>query len=352
VSVSKDRAVSLLIDQARWCAELGSPLYALLLTRAAEDAAAGGPAWSLMAPDEAKNARADALALRLMAAVHRLVLTGRAPRLAAHYPSAGGSARLPGAAETFVKALGAHAALLSPLVARPCQTNEVGRSAALAFGFLDLAAGSGLPLRLLEIGASAGLNLRFDAYRYAGGEVAWGPPDSPVDLAGLWHDAPPRLPDKVPVVERAGCDPRPVDVATGDGRLDLESSVWADQVARFGRLRGALEVATRVPVRVDRASVVDWLPARLDTPAVGALTVVFHSIVEEYLSEAQRRAFHRTLAEAGARASAEAPLAWLRLEPDPGSRRYDVRLTTWPGGEERLVAHCSPHGAEVRRASA
>jgi hypothetical protein len=347
VSVSEDRAVSLLRDQARWCADLGSPLYSLLLSRAAEDAAEGGPAWRLLAPDDAPNARADSLALRLMAAVHRLVLTGRVPRLAVHYPSVGGSAG-PGAADAFVEALGEHEAGLGPLVARPCQTNEVGRAAALAFGYFELA-GSGLPLRLLEVGASAGLNLRFDRYRYGGGGTSWGAPESPVDLGGLWLDAPLRLPLSIPILERRGCDLRPVDVTTADGRLDLESSVWADQVARLERLRGALFVAARVPAQVDRASVVDWLPARLTLPAPGALTVVVHSIVEEYLPEAARLVFHRTLAEAGARASTRAPLAWLRLEPETGSRRYAVKLTTWPGGDERVVARCSPHGADVRR---
>jgi hypothetical protein len=348
VAVSKQRAVALLRDQARWCAELGSSLYSLLLERAAEDAADGGPAWSLLAPDHSENARADALALRLMAAVHRLVLTGQAPRLAAHYPSAGGSVG-PGAADAFVEALGEHRARLAPLVARPCQTNEVGRSAGLAFGFLELAA-SGLPLRLLEVGASAGLNLRFDHYRFGGGGVEWGPQQSPVDLRGHWIDPPPRLPISIPILERRGCDLRPVDVATPQGRLDLESSVWADQVERLRRLRGALEVAKRVPAQVDPASVADWLPARLDTPAPGVVTVVFHSIVQEYLPENLRHAFHNALAEAGARARPEAPLAWLRLEPVPGSRGYDVRLTAWPGGHERVVALCSPHGADVRRA--
>jgi hypothetical protein len=347
VSVSSDRAVSLLRGQARWCADLGSPLYSLLLARAAQDAAEGGPTWRLLAPFDAPNARADSLALRLMAAVHRLVLTGQAPRLAVHYPSVGGSAG-PGAADAFVEALGERAADLGPLIARPCQTNEVGRSAALAFGYFELA-GPGLPLRLLEVGASAGLNLRFDRYHYGGGGASWGPPQSPVDLAGLWLDAPPRLPLSIPILERRGCDPRPVDLTRKEGRLDLESSVWADQVARLERLRGALDIAAHIPAQVDRASVVDWLPARLAAPAKDTITVVFHSIVEEYLSEAARLVFQRTLAEAGARASARAPIAWLRLEPERGSRRYDVKLTTWPGGDERVVARCSPHGADVRR---
>ena len=153
---------------------------AALLLRDAADAEERGPVFELVEPFDADNLRADALALRLMAAVHRLVLTGAAPRLAVHYPTAGGRAGTEGAWEAFREVVVAQADALRPLVALPCQTNEVGRCTALAFGFLELAAAHGRPLRLLEVGASAGLNLRFDQFRYAGGGgLRGGPPTAP-----------------------------------------------------------------------------------------------------------------------------------------------------------------------------
>jgi hypothetical protein len=97
----------------------------------------------------------DALGLRLMAAVHHLVLTGEAPRLAVHYPSVGGDAGPRGVWDAFRGVLVEHRDAFRELVGRPCQTNEVGRSAALAPAFLHLAATTGRPLRLLEVGASA-----------------------------------------------------------------------------------------------------------------------------------------------------------------------------------------------------
>jgi hypothetical protein len=75
--------------QAGSCAHLGSPLYAALLERAAEDCAAGGPIWRLLG-EHADDPPGSVPALRLMGAVHALVLSGRAPEVAAHYPSAGG----------------------------------------------------------------------------------------------------------------------------------------------------------------------------------------------------------------------------------------------------------------------
>jgi hypothetical protein len=50
----------------------------------------------------------------------------------------------------------------------------------------------------------------------------------------------------------------------------------------------------------------------------------------------------------GARASAGAPFAWLRMEPPPTNLvDIELRLTLWPGGEDRLLAHVHPHGASV-----
>lgn len=349
---SPERAGFLLRDQASYCAAMGSPLYAHLLDQAAADAEAGGAVYALLEPFDAPNLRADALALRLMAAVHRLVLTGQAPRLAAHYPTAGGSAGVASAWGAFRDLVAGERTRLRELVALPCQTNEVGRCAPLAFGFLELASRYGRPLRLLEVGASAGLNLRFDHFRYGGGGVDWGPASSPVDLTGMWLEPPARLPGKVAVVERRGCDRRPIDVTTDEGRLQLESSLWADQAQRLARLRGAFAVAARVPADVERASVEEWLPLRLAEPRPGATTVVYHAIVYEYFTPPVRRAFHDALVGAGAAASPDAPLAWLRFESTPATRGYAATLTTWPGGAERVVATAGAHGSDVRRAPA
>ena len=330
---------------------MGSPLYAHLLERAADDAEAGGPVFALVEPFDAPNLRADALALRLMAAVHRLVLSGDAPRLAAHYPTAGGRAGPDGAWNAFRELVIEKAALLQPLVAQPCQTNEVGRCAPLAFGFLELASTYRLPLRLLEVGASAGLNLRFDHYRYGGGGAELGGRARARSTSpGCGSRLPRTCRRDLVVVERRGCDRRPIDIGAAEGRLQLESSLWADQTTRLERLRGAFEVAAREPATVEHASVDEWLPRMVGEPRRGITTVVYHAIVYEYFSDAVRRAFHEALDARGRRAPRrDAPLAWLRFEATPATRGYATTLTTWPGGEERVVATAGAHGSDARR---
>jgi hypothetical protein len=231
------------------------------------------------------------------------------------------------------------------LLDRPVQTNEVGRCAALLPGFCAVASETGLPLRLLEIGASAGLNLRWDRYRYEARSFAWGEETSPVRIAfGLEGDPPQAA--AAEVVERHGCDPRPIDPATGEGALTLLSFVWPDQLERLRRLQAALELSTEVPVSVDRARAAEWAAARLSAPRPGVATVVFHSIVMQYLSDAERREFEHAVRTAGEIATDDAPLAWLRMEP--AGDRAEVRLACWPGGGDRLVGRVGYHGDPVR----
>jgi hypothetical protein len=332
----------LLRFQSVACGYVGSPLYEDLLARAAEDHECGGPTMRVLAGHE-DDPKDSALALRFMGAVHRLALSGRAPALAQRYSAADGDRERTW--EAFRATLEDRVEELRPLVERPVQTNEVGRCAALLPGFLDVADRTGKPLRMLEVGASAGLNLGWSEYRYEAGDFAWGPPDSALRIEfELVGDAEPAA---VPatVAERAGCDASPVDPGSEEGRLTLLSYAWPDQVARMERLRAALAIAAARPAPVERGGAVEWAAARLAEPAPGLATILFHSIVMQYLSEDERDAFARVVQEAGSRAGEDTPLAWLRMEPD--GERAAIRLATWPGGEERLVAHAGYHGTPV-----
>ena len=131
----------------------------------------------------------------------------------------------------------------------------------------------------------------------------------------------------------------------------MTSYVWADQVARFERLRGALEVAQRMPVRVDRANAGEWLEREL-APRPGVTTVVWHSVVWQYLDDAERARVSGVLASVGAAATGDAPVAHLSLEP--GGKLYTdkyafaVTLRIWPHAPEpRVVATAGGHGPPV-----
>jgi hypothetical protein len=327
---------SALQTQAEHCARLGSPLYAELLEHAAADAKAGGPVAQVLRGHE-DDPPGSMLALRLMGAVHRRALEGALPDLRSHYDHG----RPAWAA--FRAGLSEDAEAIRALLDRPVQTNEVGRCAALLPGFFA-AARPGLPLRLLEVGASAGLNLRFDRYRYEAGGFDWGDPESPVRIEfDLDGDAPEPL--AVEVAERRGCDPQPLDPTTEEGRLTLLSFVWPDQTERLRRLRSALAAAADLPVAVEQGGAARWIGERLAEPRSEVATVVFHSIVMQYLPASEREDFEQRLAAAGEAADERSPLLWLRMEP--AGERAEVRLTRWPGGEEQLLARAGYHGNPV-----
>jgi hypothetical protein len=283
-----------------------------------------------------------------MAAVHRLVLRGRAPELARFYPSAGGRAD-EGAEEAFLAAVAEHRDALRADTAQPLQTNEVGRCAALVGGFLTVAGRFGLPLHVLEIGASTGLNLRWDRFLYEARGLTWGDPGSPVRLCDYNTEAPPPFHVQAVVAGHRGCDPRPIDPSTDEGATLLLSFVWPDQLARIRLLQAAIDVAQRVPASVDPASAADWVDGRLARARPGRATVVFHTIVVQYLDEDERAAATRSIEAAGVAATPGAPVAYLRMEPnDADPKVVEVRLTTWPGSDERLLAHAGYHGNAVR----
>ena len=328
--------------QAEACRRLGSPFTAALLELFRDHLERCSPVGRAL-QDWPGDPGEDALALRLAGGLHALVLSARAPALAAAYPGGAAAGDRAGLRSAVLAALEAHAEFLLTFLERPPQTNEVARAAMLLPGFLTIAADAGLPLALLELGASAGLNLHWDAYHYRLGEAAWGPEDLPVRLAPEWRGRPPPLP-KVAIASRAGCDAAPLEPGDQGDRLRLRAYVWADQTGRLERLARALEVATLRPTRIERADAASWLEARLATRRPDAATVVYHSIVWQYLGESTRARILDALAGRGAKATARSPLCWLRMEPASKPRYAELRLTVWPSGRERLLARTDFHG--------
>jgi hypothetical protein len=336
--------VDALRTQASACRELGSPMYGELLDVLADDYEAGGPTVALLAGHEA-DAGPSALGLRVMGSVHRLVLTGRAPELATFYPSVGGT-HIPAATDAaLLRLVETEQKAIRESIDQPPQTNEVGRAAALYGGLLHLP--WRLPVRLFEMGASGGLNLRADRFAYVTRDGVQGDPSSDVRLEPAWGHGPAAWP--VEIVERVGADVAPVDVLSEEGRLTLTSYVWPDQGARVDRLRGAMELAAKVPARVLSQNAVEFVAGV--EPAAGTTTVLWHSVTLQYLTPDDRAAVVARIEEIGASATEEAPFAHLSFEPTrrtpDGPHEFLVVLQTWPGGEVRVLGKAAPHGLPV-----
>lgn len=289
----------------------------------------------------------DALPLRLAGGLHDLARSGSAPALSAVYPphEAPDDERLWAIlSDSFER----QAARLSPWLDGPPQTNEIGRSAGLMAGLLVLSERFGLPFRLYELGASAGLNSLLDRYGFQLGDIRAGDPSSAVRLAPEWRGGSPPT-GEVRVIGRSGVDQNPLDARDPETGRRLSAYVWADQRERLARLEAALELAAADPAPIKMADAADWLEQNLAVaPEPGVCRVVMHTIAFQYFPAASQARIRRCMERAGQAATADAPLAWLSFEQegDSDERTPMLRLRTWPGtGAAEALARGHPHGA-------
>src|SRR5450755_1065164 len=150
-------------------------------------------------------------------AVHRLLLRGADHPLARYYPSVAGDRALP--ADEAGPALVSFGEKFAPeldaiISTRLVQTNHVQRALALRFGLSMIAPAVAGPVHLIEVGTSAGLNLRFDRYGYRLSGRTYGAADSPVQLAAdVYGDTPlPDLDVQPAIGSVRGVDLSPIDV--------------------------------------------------------------------------------------------------------------------------------------------
>ncbi len=331
--------------QARGCQALGSTFSAGILRLARADYDDGGPVRSLFDAWEGVGRRAlidDAVALRFLGACHDLSLSGDDPAVTVHYPTDAEAAWA-----ALSAAIDADPERFKRFMSHEPQTNEVGRSACLLGGFLTVAAETGLPLSLVELGASAGLNQIWDRFGYRLGKARWGDAASPVQLAPQWQGALPQLDAVVKVAARRACDRKPVDISQDDQRRRLIAYVWADQPERLARVKAAVDLAARSGVKVEAAEARDFVRAA-GAPGSGTATVIFHSVFWQYMPPEAQTATKAAIEAHAATATSAAPLAWLRMEPDlQDMLSHYVTLTLWPTGETRVLAQVHPHGAQI-----
>ncbi|WP_404349742.1 DUF2332 domain-containing protein [Phycicoccus jejuensis] len=322
-------------------------LYGVLLAEMADDWEDEGVTREIFEGWEHSEAR-QFVQLRLLAGLFRIVLRGDAPQLVPFYPVLGGDADPEEAWAAVRPVLAAHVVELRDSLDDAPQTNEPGRAVALLVGISEAVRRTGLRnVRLLELGASAGMGLQVDRYRFEGDGWSAGPEDAPlvIDACGAAGFDP----QPFEVVERRGCDLAPVDVSTEEGEAYMRSFVWPWMLDRHLRFDGALEAMRRHPVTVDAAPAGAWLAEQLAAaPAEGVLTVVWHSVTRVYWAVEEARAVESAMVDARGRmplahVSMETPWAvWESAVARPLPRMPRIEL------DGVLLGTCDHHGPPVQ----
>ncbi|WP_173934085.1 DUF2332 family protein [Chelativorans sp. Marseille-P2723] len=323
---------------AEACERLGSPFAARicrLLPQILDNSTVSG-SHILSWPGDPQD---DGVVIRLMGALHAVVLSGGDAQLANAYPPYG-EVSDEALLDVLSAAIRRHDVRIHQGLDSPPQTNEVARAAMLLPGFLAIGSETGMPLAIREIGSSAGLNLYFDRFHYRYGELCWGEEGSPVRLAPQLRGNAPPLGGFMEVASRRGCDIAPVDINDEGERLRLKSFIWPDQTERLARLEAAMAIARQARVTLRRADAAEFLAAELAERKKDQVFVLFHSVMWQYMPQETQRRIENLLDSAG-----EVPLAWLRMEPVAGNVDFaTLRLTMWPAGETRDLARCDFHG--------
>jgi hypothetical protein len=240
----------------------------------------------------------------LFAAVHFLLLseTGAPAPLAGWYRSLGGTRHPddPDLTTAFTDFCRANEADLIALVTRRLvQTNVVKRSAALRIGLAAIDERG--PVTLLEVGASGGIHLAFDAYRCRIGAAEIGPADSPVRIETEWRSPRP-VPTRIPAIgARLGIDLHPIDLTDPTERRWLRALVWPENLSQYELLSAATElVAARRP-RILAGDAITALPQLdADLPTDRPL-VVWHAATRVHVPEQRRAAFDAAIGALGRR---------------------------------------------------
>lgn len=322
--------------QAKSCDALGSPFMSQLCRLLGDRLEPGTPLRDrLFEWDGDLGPAGDSVPLRVCGALHALRLGGDATLGAAYPPNAASDDVL---WDAVAGSMDQHASAIARFIDSPPQTNEVRRAAALIAAAHVITRYVPLPLRLSEVGASAGLNLNFDQFALEADGTRFGPDDSALTLTPKWTgNLPPNATPRV--VERRGVDLNPVTDAQR-----LRAYLWPDQPHRQALTDAALALPA---APVDRGDAIDWLATRL--PHVAGQTHMIYSTVAWQYFPAQKQADGFAMIQAaGATATQNTPLAFVQMENDRTGDGAALTLRLWPNDLHLTLGRVDFHGRWIR----
>ena len=294
----------------------------------------------------ASHAISKPVPMIFLAAIHYLLLNDAYHPLAAYYrdinpdPCSAGVDLYPVFRDFCLR----HRADIKDIITtRHVQTNEVRRCACLlpAFGVVALDAGEA-PFTLVEIGASAGLNLLWDHYGYGYGNGRfYGNRTSTVKLTcDLRGNLLPPFPETFPrVASRLGIDLHPIDVRDESEACWLRSFIWPEHTARFDLLQRAIGVARDNPPELQGGDAFDLLPDVLSAAPPDTVLCLFHTFVSNQMSPEMRSDFADIIADYGAKRDIYC------ISIDLMGKYPKLQLISYKDGvgSHRRLADCSGH---------
>ena len=271
-----------------------------------------------------------------------------AETLSAFYPAVSGLP-IPEASpwEAFRAFCQVHADQLGPsLRSGRTQTCVVNRCAVIlpALAALPRVEANHGRVALLEIGPSAGLNLRLDRYRYEyGNGVVWGEASArPKLLCETRGDQSPPMPDRLEVVARRGLDLNRIDLENPAEIRWLRALVWPEHSERARVMDEALATAKTVPIEIEEGDATREIAAHIEHLPSDAARVLFATAVFYQISREGR---HQIL-DGIASASHDQPVDLILMESS-GEGDSRIEWFSFEAGERTgrsVLARSDSHG--------
>ncbi|WP_326554250.1 DUF2332 domain-containing protein [Micromonospora sp. NBC_01813] len=317
-----------------------SPLYSHLLAVVAQD--------QFLLELAARTRIGQQPTFALFGAVHHLLLQGTPDPLADYYASVAGSHARPvdaATGPTFVRFCETHFARIAAILAtRLVQTNHVQRALVLRLGLALVRRSTSAPVCVVEVGASAGLNLHAGSYAFTVGQATFGDRACPVRIQ---VEVPPTdlLPDldQLPAIaDVVGIDLDPPDLTDADDRAWLRALVWPENTRQATQLREAMNLVAANPPQVLRGNAIDVAPGVARALPPGLPRLVVHTATRIHVPAEDQPAFDAAIAAFGV----DGPLLHLALEDDQRvspSGRPGLGLTATDGAVSRTIAVADGH---------
>ena len=240
--------------------------------------------------------------------------------------------------------------IIDMISVRRVQTNVVRRSSLMLPAFLRaMDRLDDEQVVLVEVGASAGLNLFWDRYGYDYGDgLCWGDRASPVQLkTAALGERRPLLPERTfNLAGRIGVDLNPVDIRDDDAVSWLRALVWPERGDEAELLQRAIELACSNPPRLIAGDAMDVLPGVFDSLPPHVVPFIFHShTLNQFPADARERFVELVDCYGSNR-----DLAMISLESRQSQNNSELDLTTYIDGVRTWehLAQCDSHGYRIK----
>ncbi|MEO0341162.1 MAG: DUF2332 domain-containing protein [Bacteroidota bacterium] len=281
-----------------------------------------------------------------LGAVHYLLFEHKDHDLAKFYPSIHpGAIALP-PFELFRSFCLAHQAAIEALLrTKIVQTNAINRCAYLMPIFSQLAGSKAWTI--IDIGASAGLNLNFDlyTYQYNGGDDVENP--TVIISSKIKDGEMPNWTSEINIKQRIGIDQNPIDLKDPSQANWLKALIWADQTKRFQRLEKAIAMQLEHPITLFKEDRIEGFRRIIDRVNEKHSIFLYHTHVLYQFTKAERVAFWQMLDELGAKRDLEylAVENYRILENAYGQEGIPIVLTSYRSGnkEQQLIGKTNGH---------